>query len=187
MASYPRSGCLYKTVLAEKPLKKRVLYIAASLFAIWHSGALIIAPAPESYLINSIYRWYKPYLSFFNINNGWAFFAPNPHTGVRMYYILRNTSGEQKKIDFTSSLRRQTTVFQRYTMMQDYLSLKASPYTQSAAMYLCGRHKDFDPVSLRFEFHRAAVLKPEQYLQGLHATDEENLIIEQGDELPCNP
>mgnify|MGYP006921588281 FL=1 len=171
----------------NRTVKSKLAYILASLFAVWHTGALIIAPAPESYLINSIYSVYKPYLSLFNINNGWAFFAPNPHTGVRMHYNIVDGDGHTHRFDFTGSLQRSATVFQRYTMMQDYISLKAAPYTASAGLYLCRRHADLQPQTIRFEFHRARVLTPEQFLAGQRATDADNLIIEMGDPISCQP
>lgn len=165
--------------------KKRLAWVLASLFIVWHIGALIIAPLPSSYASNKMYKWYKPYLTLLNINNGWAFFAPNPHTGVRMFYILRNAAGEEQKIDFTSQLHRQTTEFQRFTMMQDHIWLNASPYSQSAAEFLCRRHEGFSPVTVAFEFHRAKMIQPEEYLQGQRTHDKENLIIEAGSEFSC--
>lgn len=134
-----------------------------------------------------MYPIFQPYLALLHLDSGWGFFAPDPHPGVRMLYVLTDDQGRKHEVDFTSSLERSATGFQRYTMMQDYLWIEAQPYTTHAARYLCRRHADLRPRQIAFRFHRVQPLTPEAYLQGHRPLDPEFLVIEDHEPVPCEP
>ena len=71
--------------------RPRAALAIASLFAIWHTTALLIAPAPESRLQGVVYPIFRPYLALLHLDAGWGFFAPDPHPGVRMLYVVTGT------------------------------------------------------------------------------------------------
>ncbi|MDD9939384.1 MAG: hypothetical protein OXT09_37705 [Myxococcales bacterium] len=168
----------------SRPCLARAL---VSVFALWHAGALLIGPAPESRAHDAVYVAYQRYLTPLHLNNGWAFFAPNPHSGVRMHYVLTDAAGGEHRFDFTQTLERGDTAFQRFTMLQDYLWVGTEPYATHAARYLCNRHPELAARTIRLEFYRVGILTPEQYLAGVRPLDPDNLIEEVHEPVGCTP
>lgn len=160
-------------------------YSLASIFVVWHCGALIIAPAPASYIVNEAQNWYRPYLSLLNLNNGWAFFAPEPRTGAIMQYTITDQDGNEHLFDFSGQLDHKTAAFQRYTSMLETLSQKIEPYTESAGLFLCRQHVKLRPAQVQFKFYFLNVITPEAYLEGARPLDKTNLELENQKPIKC--
>jgi hypothetical protein len=160
-------------------------YILASIFVVWHCGALIIAPAPASFIVNEAHSWYEPYLALLNLNNGWAFFAPEPRTGAFMRYTITDQDGNEYLFDFNDQLNQEMAVFQRYTSMLETWSQEIEPYTESAGLYLCQQHKNLNPVQIQFKFYHINIITPEAYMQGARPLDEGNLALEDLNPISC--
>lgn len=160
-------------------------YLIASVFVIWHSGALLIAPAPASYMFNEVRSWYEPYLSLLNLNNGWAFFAPDPGLGTLVQYIITDDHGKEHRFDFSRQLDRNAARFQRYTSMLETISKNVEPYTESAGLHLCNQHKALHPVQIQFRIYDINIVIPEDYLQGARPLDETNLDLKILEPIRC--
>ena len=175
-------------IAALERLRARFPRLAAAIvsgFALWHVCALLLGPAPESRTQAAIYPLFRPYLRLLHLDAGWGFFAPDPHPGVLMSYVLEDADGNEHEIDFTRSLNRSATAFQRYTMLQDYLWIDAQPYATHAARFLCRRHAELAPMRIAFRFRRVQTPTPEAWRDGHRPLDPDFLVVEDHDPVPC--
>jgi hypothetical protein len=69
-------------------------YVAMSLFLGWHTLAIVIAPAPgRSATAQSMRVLLQPYLTLFDLDNKWDFYAPNVDRGRQLRYVIEDAAG----------------------------------------------------------------------------------------------
>ena len=70
--------------MISKPWRERLIFVAMSVFVVWHTIAMVLAPAPEnSVTVQSLRVVFQPYLTLFKLDNPWDFFAPNVEKGAQ--------------------------------------------------------------------------------------------------------
>jgi len=86
--------------MVAKVWRERVAYAAMSLFVVWHTIAMVVAPAPgTSDLIEGLRTVLDPYLYFFKLDNECNFVAPDideegrDPPGVILRYVIKDQSG----------------------------------------------------------------------------------------------
>ncbi len=169
-----------------KPFRSPWLTLAASLFLIWHSLVIVIGPAPGSYLLGRVYRVFDPYLSFFHLENYWAFFAPNPASGNLLRYAVRDEYGQQHIFKLTEDHRRSEPAYLRHTTFYTAISDHKDPgYTASAARYLCQRHAGLKPASIVFITGQQLRLPRQAWLDGKRPLDDDYMEVVYQDPISC--
>ena len=80
--------------MISKQWRKRLTYMAMSVFVGWHTLALVVAPAPDSSAIaQSFRRLFHPYLTLFSLDNKWDFYAPDVGKGRQFRYDIEDAPG----------------------------------------------------------------------------------------------
>jgi hypothetical protein len=86
--------------------RKVLAFAAMSLLLLWHTGAILIGPAPDGVTTNAIRAIYEPYLTFFRLKNEWGFFAPNVRVDPVFRYILEDAAGQRTIVTPAERLSR---------------------------------------------------------------------------------
>lgn len=161
------------------------LTIVASLFIVWQSLAIIIGPAPGSYLMSKVYPIFKPYLVALHLNNEWGFFAPDPAKGSLLRYIVTDGTNTQHIFKLTEKLKRSDHGFLRYTSLYLTIGRKNEEYVDSATHYLCHLHKNLNPQKIQFFIGHQQSITPKQFLAGNRPLDDNHMEVEYLPPLLC--
>ena len=153
--------------LSTSPRLRGLRYALASLFVIWHAAAIMIAPAPRSYIKEQIYPWFAPYLTLFYLDNPWAFFAPDPATGRLLRYTLEDAAGQKQDFLLSEALSRLDPASLRYVSLYLSIADKKPGYVDSAAKYLCRQHAALKPHAVAFTVAHQVYIPPIAYRSGV--------------------
>lgn len=172
--------------IQKKTFKNRFLYLIASIFIVWHSLAIIIGPAPGSYLMSKVYPIFKPYLIAFHINNEWGFFAPDPAKGSLLRYIIVDDKNQEHVFKLTENLRRNGHGFLRYTSLYLTIARNNENFVVSAANYLCAKHNDINSKQIQFFMGHQQAITPDEFIAGHRPLDDKYMSVEYLPSLSCN-
>ncbi len=186
------SAAMIKTVVGYSSLLKKrywqaFLSILASIFIVWHALAIIIGPAPGSYLMSKVYPIFKPYLVALHLNNEWGFFAPDPAKGTLLRYSVTDENGVEHVFKLTENLRRRDHTFLRYTSLYLTIGRNNEAFVASAKNYLCRQHADLNPRQLQFFMGHQLSITPDEIIEGHRALDDQHMQIEYLNAIDCEP
>ena len=159
--------------MASKMWRQRLAYVVMSIFVAWHTLAMVVAPAPESYLTKSLRGILQPYLTLFRLDDKWDFFAPNIGAGTRFRYVIEDQAGEKHTFYPTAKVSWLGpnffwTRFWYYGIMDD-----PETFADYAVGYFCRRHADLHPVAISLVELREKKFTPSDLLSGKLPTDPE--------------
>lgn len=162
---------------------KRWLWPAGLLLALLQAAMILLGPAPGSYLKSLIDPYTLPYLRFMNLDNRWAFFAPDPGRGrlLRVRYVWDD--GSVHVAELTRALYRWHPAYLRYTSLLSDLHEESPGYVESAAHYLCRQYPQARQVQFLIELQLAP--SAEQVASGLIPLDPQFLESVELDPVSC--
>jgi len=166
--------------------RERLTSVAISAFLVWHTLALVVAPAPDgSLLIGSARAVLQPYLTLLRLDNTWDFFAPSVGTGDQFRYAVEDASG----------------VFHTYAPLDElnwfhpawfwfrswHYSIIDNPdlYADAAAISFCRKHAALHPVSVVLLDYQEKAFTRDDYLGGKRPTDPEFFIVNTVKRVKC--
>ncbi len=148
-----------------------------SAWLLYHVVGIIIAPAavsPSSALLQSSWRWFRPYLQFFYLNHGYHFFAPEPGASTLVGYTLEFPDGARETGRFPNPGISPRLLYHRHFMLSEFLGFvpddQEQPWHRSYARHLC-RTYGAERVSLSRITHDLPT--PRAILEGKSLTDPE--------------
>ena len=156
---------------------QRAATLAASVLVLWHSAAMVFAPAPASYLKGLASPCFAPYTTLLHLNGQWAFFAPNPDAGHLVRYILEDAAGKRREYRLTEDLSKSNPLFGRYTTLFSAITPDKPSLVASVAAFLCRHHADLKPKRLTFLLVEQLRLSPEFYLEGHRPLDKDHIRV----------
>jgi hypothetical protein len=163
---------------ASKQARERIAYAAMSLLIVWHTGAMVVAPAPDSVMTLTLRRLFQPYLTLFAIDNNWAFFAPNVRAGALLRYVVEDAAGQRYSFAPSVELSRfnPTTLWfkDRDQAILDY----PVAYADAAGASLCRRHAALHPVTVTLLRVEQKEYWPKDRLSGKQILDPEFVDVE---------
>lgn len=126
------------------PCKRRWLRRLVSVVLAYHLAAIIIAPAavsPSSQVVQSTWRYFRPYLQFFYLNHGYHFFAPEPGSSTLVGYTLEFPDGTTQVGRFPHRGIAPRLLYHRHFMLSEFLGFipddEEQPWHRSYAHHLC--------------------------------------------------
>jgi hypothetical protein len=135
-------------VTTTKRQRPFLAYAAMSLLVVWHTLAMIIAVSPDSVLTQAVRPLFDPYLTLFNLDNYWGFFAPHVGMGYQFRYVVEDAAGQQHVFIPTDKLSR-------FNPNSIWLRDRYRDVIDSAEMYgdvtvaeLCREHTALRPVAI---------------------------------------
>src|SRR5262245_59603227 len=75
--------------------RARVVTFAASFFLVWHTLAMLVAPAPGSAVKQSLVNIMQPYLTMLGFSETWGFYTPVIGAGQRLRHVVETPGGEE--------------------------------------------------------------------------------------------
>jgi hypothetical protein len=130
--------------------RKRLTYAVMSVFVVWHTLAIIVAPAYDSATARELRVLFQPYLSLLRLDNIWSFFAPT-EGGMHLSqfrYIIEDKTGE--KLTFVPEAEFSWLLPSYFWFRGWYNAIIEYPedYADIAADLYCRRHASLHPVSI---------------------------------------
>jgi hypothetical protein len=129
--------------------RKRLAYTAMSAFVVWHSLAMIVAPAPESVTVQGLRVLLQPYLTLLRLDNAWNFFAPTVGHMSQFRYVIEDEAGAnftfvQEEAEFS----RLNPSYFWFRAWHDAIIDNPDDYADVAAARYCRKHASLHPVSI---------------------------------------
>jgi hypothetical protein len=135
-------------VTTTKRRRPFLTYAAMSLLVVWHTLAMIIAVSPDSVLTQAARPLFDPYLTLFNLDNYWGFFAPDVGAGYQFRYVVEDAAGQQHVFIPTDKLSRfnPNSIWLR-DRYRDIIS-SVDMYGDVTVAELCREHATLRPVAI---------------------------------------
>jgi hypothetical protein len=171
--------------MISKQWRQRLIYAAMSVFVGWHTLAMLVAPAPEeSDLVTFLRGTLKPYLTFFQLDNHWDFFAPDIGNSV-FRYVLTDSTG----VDHTFTPMSNWSWFSPTSIWfhdwYDAVMKEPDVYGDTFARFICREHAELKPVSIVLQAADEQDFWPEDLLNGKHPSDPEFVQMQPIENLAC--
>jgi hypothetical protein len=155
-----------------KPWRERLTYTAMSVFVVWHSLAMVIAPAPDnSVTVGSLRVLLDPYITLFYLDDKWDFFAPDVDRGKQFRYVIEDAAGARHSFVPLEELNWFHPIYRRVGYWYDALVDSPETYSDFIAALLCRKHAVLHPISITLIGVEEQNFSPEDHLNGKHPLD----------------
>jgi hypothetical protein len=170
----------------SKPWRERLAYIAMSAFIVWHTLAMVIAPAPDaSPSAQALRGVVQPYLTLFRLDNLWDFFAPNVNRLSDLHYIIEDAAGNEHSFAPGADLKwfYPTSIWFKawfYAVMEE-----PELYADRAGEIFCRQHADLHPTAVTLLEYQEGIIAPEDHLAGKRPLDDEFVSVNTVKRVSC--
>jgi hypothetical protein len=180
--------------MMAKLWRQRLTYLAMSVFVVWQTLAMVVAPAPgSSDLAKGLRTVLDPYLHFLRLDNQWNFFAPDvgeegrDPLGIVLRYVIEDDAATLHRFDPGAGLNwwHPSSIWFRAW----YLALLDSPDdfgVQFAALF-CREHAALHPVTITLYAAEQKDYGPLDRLRGKQPLDAEFVKVTTVKSFPCPP
>jgi hypothetical protein len=158
--------------MISQKLRERLLYLVMSVFVVWHTLAMVIAPAPESEVTRLARLALQPYLTFFRIDNQWDFFAPSVGEGSRLRYDIQDKTGKLHVFLPADELRWYHPSFLWFRSWFYRVIDDPDNFADGAAAFFCRKHAALQPLAITFYEIQEERYTREDYLAGKKRMDQ---------------
>ena len=172
--------------MISKPWRERLAYTAMSAFVVWHTLAMVIAPAPtQSVSARTLRGIVQPYLSLLRLDNLWDFFAPNVTRLSDLHYVIEDGTGKTHPFAPGADLRwfYPTSIWFKAW----YYAVMENPelYADSAAAIFCREHVALQPGWITLLEYQEGEFKPKDQQAGRHPMDEQFVTVKAIKRVQC--
>lgn len=157
--------------------RERLAYLAMSVFVGWHTLAIVIAPAPDSRMIERLRLLLQPYLTLFSLDTKWDFFTPDVSRKNQFRYVIRDSAGKEQTFVPADELNRLSPSFNWFRLW--YVTVMGSPdvHGDSVAAFFCRKHTALRPASITLLEIQEGYFWPDDHLNGKHPLDSEFVTV----------
>lgn len=163
--------------------RRAALAWAGLALAAWHAAAILLGPAPGSYLKAQIDPWTLPYLRLLNLDNRWAFFAPDPAAGLIVSVRYRWADGSLREAQLTRALERSHPAYLRYSSLLSAIARPSQGVAASAARHLC--HLYTEATALQFVVERQTAPGADEVAAGASPLEPRFLVSSESEPYVC--
>jgi hypothetical protein len=160
-------------VMISERWRERLTYLAMSAFIGWHTLAVVVAPAPDSRVTQSLRVLLQPYLTLFWLDNSWDFFAPYIGKGYKIRYVIEDSAGKSHAFVPIDEISWHHPMYRRMTYWFNAIIDDPDTYADRAAALFCQKHASLRPVSISLIQVQELEFTPEDHLSGKHPLDPE--------------
>jgi hypothetical protein len=150
----------------SKVWRERVTYVAMSLFVVWHTLAMAVAPAPSSEVTDGLRTLLTPYLDFFRLDNEWNFFAPDVGNDAVLRYVITDAAGVEHPFDPNLGLNWFHPSYIWFRAWYVALIQNPADFGEEFAALFCRQHAALHPVTLTFLELELQDYAPQDLLNG---------------------
>jgi hypothetical protein len=172
--------------MTSRQWRERLTFLVVSAFLVWHTLAVVFAPAPNaSLLIGSVREVLQPYLTLFRLDNPWGFFAPTVGNGDVLRYAVEDPSGEfhaYAPADDLSWFHPSWFWFRSW-----HYAIIDNPefHADAAAAFFCRKHLGLHPVSVVLLDYQERAFTRDDFLRGKRPTDPEFFVVHTVKRVKC--
>jgi hypothetical protein len=135
-----------------KELKRRewLIQVGLSAFIVFHLTAIILGPAPLSYLHEMTKPIFRPYWGMFGLGNTWSFYAPDPAPPIFFEWEWEDQQGQRhtgRYPEFPSNFWNYDRQVFRITTM-GYIFMQEGAAERAFVPYLCRTLTEARGISL---------------------------------------
>ena len=153
----------------------RLKYLAMSFIVVWHTLAIVIAPAPTGgEMVQFLRSLEQPYLTLLKMDNQWSFFAPKVGRGGEARYVVEASDGRRLVFEPSEMPRESLShlfLWREWKYFFDKLNDSADTRGYLVAGLLCKKYGDLKPVSITFLRVEERDFTAEDYRQGYRPFD----------------
>ncbi len=163
--------------MSSQQWRRRLTYLAMSVFVGWHTLAMAIAPAPENSMTEQLRVLLQPYLTLFSLDTKWDFFAPDTGKKNQFRYVIRDGAGKEQTFVPADELNRFSPTFSWFRLW--YVTIMDSPevHGDSIAAFFCRKHAALRPASITLLEIQEGEFWPADHLNGKHPLDSEFVTV----------
>jgi hypothetical protein len=160
--------------MISKPWRERLVYTALSAFLVWHTLAIVVAPAPDSsVIVRSLRGVLLPYLTLLRLDNKWNFYAPNTGRGHQFRYLVEDAAGSRHAFTPVDGLGWFHPNEWSFRALYDWIAESPDGYGDAAAALLCRRHAALRPTAIILLDLEQKDFSPADHLSGKHPLEPE--------------
>jgi hypothetical protein len=161
--------------MIAKQWRKRLNYLAISLFVVWHTIAMVVGPSPDSVISRSFRALWAPYLTYFRLESSWSFFAPEIGLQSQIRYVIEDADGNEHTFVPTIALNQFHPKYRWFKLVYEGVFIEHSEiFGEAPVALLCRKHASLRPVSITvFQVQQERDFWPEDQLSGKHPLDPE--------------
>lgn len=157
--------------------REQLIYAAMSLLVAWHTLAMVVAVSPDSEITRAARALVQPYLTLFNLDNDWGFFAPEVELNDQFRYVVEDAAGRTHEFIPTDK-------FSRFDPRSIWLRDRYRAVVQSVDHYgdatvaeLCREHVSLRPVAITLLAVEGKEFGPDDRRLGKHPLDPEFVTV----------
>ena len=156
-----------------------------SVLVAWHTVAIMVAPAPESHVTQSLRVLLQPYLTLLRLDNPWDFFAPNVGEGSRFRYVVEDKDGLRHTFNPAAQLSWFNPNF--FWFRSWYYAIMDDPelYADAAAARFCNEQSALYPVAVTLLELQEERFTPADLLGGKNRTDPKFITMKKIKRVKC--
>jgi hypothetical protein len=171
--------------MISKQWRERLTYTAMSVFVGWHTLATVVAPGPDaSKTVQSLRLLLDPYLTLFNLDHKWTFFAPVGKT-YQLRYVIKDASGESHTFVPSAKWSWLHPAHIWFRQWDERLIEYPDVHGNSFAALFCREHTSLRPVSITFLKVEEGDFWPADHLNGKHRLDPEFVTVSTVKRVKC--
>ena len=157
--------------------REHLVYAAMSLLVAWHTLVMVVAVAPESVIARAARALVHPYVTLFNLDNDWGFFAPDVGVSYQFRYIVEDAAERRHEFIPTDKLSRFNP--NSIWLRDRYGSIMYSvdTYGDLVVAELCREHAALRPVAITLLGVEGREFGPEDRRRGKHPLDREFITL----------
>jgi hypothetical protein len=155
-------------------LRERLIFMVMSAFVVWHTVAIMVAPASDnSALAQSLRRVFGPYLTLFRLDSRWDFYAPNIGRGQQLRYVIEGADGNHRTVAAAGDWGWFHPAYWWFRSWNDAVIASPDRYADRAIASLCRQHAALRPAAITLLRIEQQDFTPDDHLAGRHPLDAE--------------
>lgn len=167
-------------------LRERLVFMAMSAFVVWHTLAIVIAPASDSSELAKAFRGvFGPYLTLFRLDSRWDFYAPTIGKGQQLRYIVESADGDRRTFTPTDDWNWHHPGYWWFRAWNDAIISEPERYADRAIASLCRQHDASRPTAITLILIQQQAFTPADHLAGRHPLDGEFVVESTIKRGPC--
>ena len=175
LSALPNNPAASLSDISSTPWVGRLKYLAMSFIVVWHTLAIVIAPAPTGGEMVQFFRSVlQPYLTLFKMDNQWSFFAPKVGRGGEARYVVEASDGKRHVFEPSEMPRESLShlfLWREWKYFFDKLNDSVGTRGYLIAGLLCKQYADFKPLSVTLLRVEERDFSAEDYRQGYRPQD----------------
>jgi hypothetical protein len=161
-----------------KSWRAHLVYGAASVFLVWHTAAMMLAPIPpDNVIVRALRSLFHPYLTLVGIDANWNFFSPiGPSFQWR--YVIEDAGGNKYTFTPIKEINWLSPAHRWYEKILQESMISPDLYGHYFAKLFCRKQVALKPAAITLVTVEERDFWPQDYLLGKNRTTDPEYLIQ---------